>query len=532
MMSGCIAVNVGKPTVHTHIDTHFETASVPSATHVETARAILRQDGTRVVVGIEADARDEFARTRWEETTTVRVQKRLAFGLFPGASETYLMPKGALDSAVFLSNGPRTGGPQPCWLYQPPNIFENYVCAQLVLGIGTCGLGQAAGTVHSLLAEPFAGWSCGHGYTDKAAFVPRKHYRNSDTLYSDPSGSPKLRALLQFSEEERTRMGVKTSFDASPGTFASVLAHFGLAGFHKYLAVFVEPPKAGARSGGGVETNRRQMEVKGPWEAELSIPALHHTQRARAERGAKSVEFRLPSAERTCLAEAVVSFRPGWSGEGVSDTTREALDQLDGKMFRFDVTLQPGQPRSPQPTPPAHSASVPPPAKEKVDGLYEVRGIRRSPTGQYEVRVSIADRSKTFDIGWAIEGEVRQKIREDFANRHPGTGIQYVREIVEWETEEEGTVLVYRGWAFSARPVADGWRYDDESRRGRVRLRISEGMPAEEAKRWARENIAAIVGDKNAVLKAGMAPPEGALYRSLGETLENGVLTVEFEAVE
>jgi hypothetical protein len=31
---------------------------------------------------------------------------------------------------------------------------------------------------------------------------------------------------------------------------------------------------------------------------------------------------------------------------------------------------------------------------------------------------------------------------------------------------------------------------------------------------------------------AGAALPSGAVYRSLGETLESGVLTVEFEAVE
>jgi hypothetical protein len=57
-------------------------------------------------------------------------------------------------------------------------------------------------------------------------------------------------------------------------------------------------------------------------------------------------------------------------------------------------------------------------------------------------------------------------------------------------------------------------------------------MTAEEAKRWARDNIEAIAREKNVLLEAGGAPPEGAVYRSLGETLEDGVLTVEFEAVE
>jgi hypothetical protein len=57
-------------------------------------------------------------------------------------------------------------------------------------------------------------------------------------------------------------------------------------------------------------------------------------------------------------------------------------------------------------------------------------------------------------------------------------------------------------------------------------------MPAYEAKQWARADIEAIVKAKNVVLEAGGTPPEGALYRSPGESLEDGVLTVEFEAVE
>lgn len=49
---------------------------------------------------------------------------------------------------------------------------------------------------------------------------------------------------------------------------------------------------------------------------------------------------------------------------------------------------------------------------------------------------------------------------------------------------------------------------------------------------YPREHIQAIVREKNVATEAGKAPPEGAMCRSLGESLEEGVLTVEFEAVE
>ena len=57
-------------------------------------------------------------------------------------------------------------------------------------------------------------------------------------------------------------------------------------------------------------------------------------------------------------------------------------------------------------------------------------------------------------------------------------------------------------------------------------------MPADDAKSWARKNIAAIISDKNVALEASKAPPSGAQYRSLAEKFEDGVLTVEFEAIE
>lgn len=530
---GCVAVNVGTPKVYTHTETHFETGTCPSATHVEMARAQMNQTGTRLSVGIAADVQEEYPKLRWDETATIRVQKRLGIGLFPGASEVYLSPKGALHPALFRSRVGtrlRDGVRQGVWrdpdapdgqVWAVYDTSEGNYVAEHFLSLFVLGLSQVGGTIYSLLIEPFAGYSCDHDFIEEECLEIRSFPNEYLGKYADATASPKIRVFKSFSPEERKQMGIMTCYDYRPQVFSSAgFSHLALIGCHKHQAVFVDPPKSGSRTETGeVETKRSRVDVEGPYVAELAIPAMEYTREVRVDKGATRAEFVLPAAARKCVAEAVVRIRAGVAGE-VSKVTKGALEKMAGEEYRFDVTLEGG------------GEAVPATVPKAAGGAYEVVGITPSGNGRYEVRVRIADKSKTFDIGWAVEPDVKRMIREDFVKRHPGTGIQYVREVVEWETEEDGAILVYRGWAFSARPVSDGWKYDDESRKGTVRLRISEGMPAEEAKQWARDNIEAIVKEKNVALEAGRPLPDGATYRSLSETLEDGVLTVEFEAVE
>ena len=82
------------------------------------------------------------------------------------------------------------------------------------------------------------------------------------------------------------------------------------------------------------------------------------------------------------------------------------------------------------------------------------------------------------------------------------------------------------------RPLTLSWNYDSDTRMGKVILKIPTSMSPTDAKRWARENIAAIVSDKNVAIDVGQAPPTGATFRSLSESFENGVLTIEFAKIE
>ena len=164
--------------------------------------------------------------------------------------------------------------------------------------------------------------------------------------------------------------------------------------------------------------------------------------------------------------------------------------------------------------------------------LYFIVGIEPLHDGQYVVKAEVEDRSQTFTIINEIKRDVQNLVREDFASQHTADEPKDIRESLKYNTEADGRILVFTAWAFSVRPVEDGWKYDPGTRKGQVRLRVKGGMPASEAKQWARDNISAIVSEKNIVIEAGSAPPEGAKFRSLGENFTDGILTVEFEAIE
>lgn len=163
---------------------------------------------------------------------------------------------------------------------------------------------------------------------------------------------------------------------------------------------------------------------------------------------------------------------------------------------------------------------------------YEITTEESFSRGRAVYRVTITDSSMTaFEVVRAVRPEIETILRDALATEVPGLPSSSIRAYVVPEFGEN-RVIRFRGWAFAAKPIADGWRYDSETRRGVARFRLSGGMPAEEAKRWARDNIESIVKEKNVVLETGGTPPAGAVYRSLGESLDGGVLTVEFEVVE
>ena len=442
--SACVAVNIGEPSLTDDTKVLVDEAKAPVRVEAVALRATHEAPTPQsVLVGLEGDIRAEYPRTSQTVTTTRSEQRRLAFGLFPGAAEEYCLPPGAEKRSCTKPNYPTA----------------------FMLGVLPAGLFVGLGTVRALVWElPCGRYDCWR--------------------------------------EEKTE----------------AYSHIGLAGFHKYTVFVTHPPVYGPErpeTPNFVTTPR--VKARGPYIAELKIPGLGFSQEKTVGVGETGVAFQLPEVQCDCTEEATAVFRPVPGHIPSDDTSLLLLEKANGHPLHFMLHLH-APPRPFGPT--------------DVSPLYEIREIQPLPDGKYVVRVAVYDKSKTFPIGRQVAMDVKRHIRDDYMGKHPKIQAGYVSETVQWKTGSDGGTLVFTGWAFSVQPVADGWAYDAESRRGTVRLRITGGMPAEDARRWAKENIESIVREKNVVLQAGGAPPPGAMYRSLGEEFRDGILTVEFEAVE
>lgn len=120
---------------------------------------------------------------------------------------------------------------------------------------------------------------------------------------------------------------------------------------------------------------------------------------------------------------------------------------------------------------------------------YEITTEEAFSMGRAVFRVSIVDSGLTaFDVVRMVKPEIETILRDALAAKMPGLPQDAIRTYVVPEFAEN-RVIRFRGWAFAMKPIADGWRYDPETRRGVARFRLSGGMPTEEAKRWARETL-------------------------------------------
>lgn len=301
--------------------------------------------------------------------------------------------------------------------------------------------------------------------------------------------------------------------------FPSLSAHMAVAGFHRFTATTTENNdiKGMPRR----TTERETRLIPGPWWVRLSVPSVGFSESRPVTSREHVAVFRLPETTNGGRTQGTATFTlPERAMEFHSKGDREFLWQMASERHPVPVTA-PGKTAIVAPTP-----SRPPEKK------FEVLSVERQDDGQYLARVEIMDKSNTFSIIHLIKAEVFRLAREEFWKKYPSEPEEFVRESMDFRTEKDGKFLYFTGWVFSVRPVEDGWFYDDQSRTGWIRLRVSGGIPAAEAERWAHENIGEIVKNKNVVLETGTAPPSGAQFRSRSERCEGGVLTVEFEALE
>ena len=78
--------------------------------------------------------------------------------------------------------------------------------------------------------------------------------------------------------------------------------------------------------------------------------------------------------------------------------------------------------------------------------------------------------------------------------------------------------------------LVESFTYNDTTREGKISVNIS-AWDLKEARAWIIENIRQIASSKNILLKSGVEEIKSpASFRTLGESVANGILTMEFKA--
>ncbi len=176
-------------------------------------------------------------------------------------------------------------------------------------------------------------------------------------------------------------------------------------------------------------------------------------------------------------------------------------------------------------------APVKPPKPERPP--FDIVSTEPYKDGRAVYRVSILDPSKTaFEIERLVRPDIERIVRDAFASGNPDIPPESIRVSVVPDFGSDRTIL-FTAVAFSAELASDGWTYSSETRRGTVQLHVGGRVDARTARLWARHNIASIVRDKNAALSPDEeTPPLGAAFQSLSESLDKGILTIEFAVVD
>lgn len=327
------------------------------------------------------------------------------------------------------------------------------------------------------------------------------------------------------------------SYDCSDGKNHNAYSHVGLLGVHKYTAVTRKRPELGPLREEPPDVRTRTESIPGPYDITLSIDSLNYRQTLSVPRYATSATFTLPEVSRDRNLTVSASIAASSSVlSSASPWVRDAFATSAGKTYAFTHSLK-APPPPPEPVRVIRDSPPPPvivveqrtspPPKPLYDTIRKVY----LDDGNVEVRVKVNDTSRTFDIDREVQPRIREMFRQEFIDRNPLVPQSDIRVAIRWDTDRSGTEMVYVGGAFSLRPEkAEGTGYDSESKRGTLRLRVSGNVPEDILRRYIRDNISAVVSEKNVLQEAWKAPPSGATYRSLGEHYENGVLTIEYTA--
>jgi hypothetical protein len=548
--SGCVAVNVGKPQVFKRTNTRTQTIPDPDTLELLEMKARSqignRWGDLRLTAWLDGTVSEECTLKVQENVSAFTSRKKMAIGFFPGAAEFVYASSNDLNRVLFHS---KTSDGNAMLIESRGEMIGVLSAMTFTL------LGSAIATVPSLFVHPFTPWSCSQecyccthaGVLSGTEPAAREYQRG----WTDPRGSilsgfsgEELRAAhvtLQGEDAIRERHFVPFFFSKNS------LSHMGLAGVHKYPVITDIRFEALPWKEAGKERRSRTQRMPGPYEVEFRIPSIGHVEKKRVSAQETEATFVLPQTEHggTCHAQIAFSWE---DGKGLLGQYHQDGKPIAGMVHLTTVELP--EKRKPKPvathTPPPAQAPVREVVKE-VHHYHETRVLEeRKPEGPpYNVektvdgagrtvwRVTIlAENLNAFGVDGEVKPRILQELRDDFAGRNPNVPRGEINAFASYTTENGGRMLVYVGVAESLIPSLESLTFSSETHRGTVTMRLASGAELRRSKEFVRNNISAIVCDKNVVITAGARPPDGAKYRSLDENFADGVLTVEFEAVE
>ena len=420
------------------------------------------------------------------ETFSVDTRKRIAFGFFPSFAEDFYRPDRSIRPEMADSSA-----------------------AEVVFG-------WPFATLYSLLAAPFA-----------------DDYAHSCHAWEDESAYNGYVALLDgLSQSERTRLGMPPRVHQE--TLLHDPAHLSVLGFFKYTTYVVHPPSP-SRSEVRDEETPFEVEAHGPYEVELSIPELGYRMRNEVVAGDVRTEFPVPDLATSRNVSASIRFLDPagtfgpFAGDSVSKDQKELFALAKGRIFSVRISI------------PSSSAFI----RSESTLVVEVAGRPKARPVPFRLmskgldaqkrtvyKVKIEDSSKSaFEIDRIVRPDIVEDLRETFQTEHPDVPPVCIHAWANYSIQEG--LLVYTGSAFSIRPVGvDGYSYDANTRKGRIRIRLGEGADPVAARGWARDCISRIVHDKNVSIEVDSAIPENASFKTLDEQVSEGFLTIDFEALD
>ena len=517
LLGGCVAFNIGRPESVKTFEYKAETVSLGEEPRKAlSAEPAVRQDPPKtaadtglVFVGLEGRVRRTDKWGDIYKNVDLLRQKRLSFGFSPGHAEDH-------DSVASQYYNRRLG------------YSSHQTRTTIYKGNGTLDLSVLVApyimTPYALLVSPFYGaWECkGHAVcpTEWPTGKTREPITMSDWVHSD--------LYADFERYMSVRLGY--------ASFGSASEHMALFGFHRFVKYIWGTPVE-SRMVDRTTTAEEDAFGRGPFSIELEVPDIGFREKAVVPSGAREAAFTLPFADADRNANATVRFSAiaSRTAEPADDATRALLASVRGRDCAVKVRL-----RSPPPglasvaqTNPGTAGVVTQVVARVAPAIPYRISKTQSADGSSAWRVTILDDAKTgLEIAALVRPKILAELRDGYLASHPSAKAESVRAAAGYETADGGKMLVFTGAAFELRPVVDGWRYDERSRRGAIRLQAPEDVSTDLLRRWMKENIAEIVKDKNVTLSAGSAAPTDARFLLLSESLENGILTVEFEAIQ